>query len=86
MGNAQALQIIKQINLQKLTTTSNNYCIQHISRRIDPFAKPHFYVNQHISTVNHAAMVMTAKALNGAIYAVNHEETAMTAKEINCRK
>jgi hypothetical protein len=31
-------------------------------------------------------MVMTAKALNGAIYAVNHEETAMTAKEINCRK
>jgi hypothetical protein len=40
--------------------------------------------------VNHAATVMTAKALNGGVDAVNHddnyhEETAMTAK-INCRK
>jgi hypothetical protein len=47
-------------------------------------------VNQGISTVNHAATVMTAKALNGGVDAVNHddnyhEETAMTAK-INCRK
>jgi hypothetical protein len=48
------------------------------------------YVNQCISTENHAATVMTANALNGGVDAVNHddnhEETAMTAKEINCRK
>jgi hypothetical protein len=47
-------------------------------------------VNQGISTVNCAATVMTAKALNGGVDVVNHddnhEETTMTAKEINCRK
>jgi hypothetical protein len=47
-------------------------------------------VNQGISTINCAATVMTAKALNAGVDVVNHEdnheETTMTAKEINCRK